>query len=141
MLPRAVIDTNVILAALRSIKGASFRLLSLIDSGKFRFSLSVPLVIEYEAAAKRLIERGSLSAADIEAIIDYLCAVGEHHKIYFLWRPMLKDPKDDMVLELAVASKAEAIVTFNRTDFKGSETFGVRIITPQLLLKEIGEDI
>jgi putative PIN family toxin of toxin-antitoxin system len=141
MITRIVIDTNVIVSALRSNKGASFQLLSLIDSGKFKFGLSVPIVIEYEAAAKRLITHGGLSATDIEAIIDYVCAAGEHYKIYFLWRPILKDPKDDMVLELAVASKADAIVTFNRNDFKGSETFGIRIITPQQLLMEIGENI
>ena len=141
MATRIVIDTNVVVSALRSNKGASFRLLSLIDSGKFKFGLSVPIVIEYEAAAKRLITHGGLSAADIEAIVDYICAAGEHYKIYFLWRPILKDPKDDMVLELAVASKADAIVTFNRSDFKGSETFGIRIITPQQLLKEVGENI
>jgi putative PIN family toxin of toxin-antitoxin system len=141
MATQIVIDTNVIVSALRSNKGASFRLLSLIDSGKFKFGLSVPIVIEYEAAAKRLITHGGLSSANIEAIIDYICAVGERYKIYFLWRPILKDPKDDMVLELAVASKADAIVTFNRSDFRGSETFGIRIITPQQLLKEIGENI
>ncbi len=70
MTTRIVIDTNVIVSALRSNKGASFQLLSLIDSGKFRFGLSVPIVIEYEAAAKRLVTHGGLSAADIEAIID-----------------------------------------------------------------------
>jgi putative PIN family toxin of toxin-antitoxin system len=138
---RVVIDTNVLLSALRSSRGASFRVLSLIDSGRFRTSLSVPLVIEHEAAAKRLISRGGLSSADVDAIIDYLCKVGEHHKIYFLWRPTLKDPKDDMVLELAVASHADAIVTFNRTDFKGARSFGIRVITPQQLLREIGEPI
>jgi len=93
------------------------------------------LVIEYEAAAKRLITAGGLSATDIEAIIDYICAIGEHYKIYFLWRPILKDSKDDMVLELAVASKADAIVTFNTTDFRGAENFGIRILTPQQLLR------
>jgi predicted nucleic acid-binding protein len=101
----------------------------------------VPIVIEYEAAAKRLVSRGGLSSTDVEAIIDYLCKVGEHHKIYFLWRPLLRDSKDDMVVELAVASSADAIITFNRKHFKGSESFGIRIITPQELLREIGEPI
>jgi putative PIN family toxin of toxin-antitoxin system len=141
MATRIVIDTNVLVSALRSNKGASFQVLTLIDSGKFKFGLSVPLVIEYEAATKRLVSPGALSAADIEDIIDYICAVGEHHKIYFLWRPILKHSKDDMVLEIAVASRAQAIVTFNTTDFKGSETFGIRVMTPQQLLTEIGENI
>jgi putative PIN family toxin of toxin-antitoxin system len=136
-----VMDTNVLVSGLRSSKGASFRLLSLVGDGRFRLCLSVPIVIEYEAAAKRLVSRGGLSSTDVEAIIDYLCKVGEHHKIYFLWRPLLRDSKDDMVVELAVASSADAIITFNRKHFKGSESFGIRIITPQELLREIGEPI
>jgi putative PIN family toxin of toxin-antitoxin system len=139
MVPRVVLDTNVLVAALRSRNGASFRVLSLIDSGKFTFVLSVPLVVEYEAAAKRLVGHGGLSSTEIDEVVDYLCAVGEHHKIHFLWRPILRDPKDDMVLELAVASNARAIVTFNAADFRGAEGFGIRIIGPQELLREIGE--
>lgn len=139
MAVRAVLDTNVLVSALRSRRGASYRVLTLVDSGKFRLRLSVPLVIEYEASAKRLIGKGGLSSGDVDVIIDYLCKVGEHCKVYFLWRPTLKDPKDDMVLELAVASSAEAIVTFNRADFRGSEAFGVRVLSPQQLLRAIGE--
>ena len=136
---RVVMDTNVLVSALRSNKGASFRLLSLVRDARFHLCLSVPIVIEYEAAAKRQITRGGLTTADVDAIIDYLCKFGEHFKIYFLWRPTLKDPNDDMVLELAVTSSAEVIVTFNGRDFRGAEAFGVRVITPQQFLREIGE--
>lgn len=114
-------------------------MLSLIDSGKFSLCISVPLVLEYEAATKRQSRATGLSSADIDAIIDYICLVAEKHKIYYLWRPLLKDPKDDMVLELAVASNAGAIVTYNKADFKGSEHFGIKAIAPRELLTQIGE--
>jgi putative PIN family toxin of toxin-antitoxin system len=136
---RLVIDTNVLIAALRSRRGASFRLLSLIGSGSYEPCVSVPLVLEYEAVAKDQRETFGLSIADIHSIIDYICRVASHHQIHYLWRPVLKDPKDDMVLELAVSASADAIVTFNINDFKGSEKFSVRAIRPHELLREIGE--
>ena len=76
---------------------------------------------------------------DIDGIIDSLCKVGERCQIHFLWRPALKDPIDDIMLELAVTSAAEAIITFTTRDFKGSEAFSIRVITPQQMLREIGE--
>ena len=138
MSDRIVLDTNVLVAALRSREGASFRVLSLADSGKFTLCLSVPMVLEYEAASKKQTKATGLAAADVDAIIDYLCLVGEHYKVYYLWRPFLRDTKDDMVLELAVASNAESIVTYNRGDFKGANQFGVKVITPKALLQQIG---
>lgn len=134
---RVVLDTNVIVSALRSDQGASFRLLSLVGQGKFEFSLSVPLVFEYEDACNR--QCGGLQPQDIGDIIDYLCQMGDRRQIYFLWRPCLKDPKDDLVLELAVESGSDFIVTYNRKDFAGSEKFGVRILTPKEFLILIGE--
>ena len=95
--PKVVFDTNVLIAALRSRRGASFALLELVGTGVFDLVLSVPLVLEYEDAALR----GGLAlpAKDIAAVIDYLCAVAIHQPIYFLWRPFVPDPKDDMVAE------------------------------------------
>jgi putative PIN family toxin of toxin-antitoxin system len=135
---RIVVDTNVLVSALRSREGASFKVLSLVDSGKFTLCLSVPLVLEYEAASKRHTKATGPTAADVDAIIDYLCLVGEHHKVYYLWRPFLKDPKDDIVLELAVTSNAESIVTYNRGDSKGANQFGIKVITPKTLLQQVG---
>jgi putative PIN family toxin of toxin-antitoxin system len=139
MLPRIVLDTNVLVSALRSRIGASFRLLSLIDSGRFSLCVSVPLVLEYEAATKRHAKTIGLTYTDIDNILDYLCLVAEHHRVYYLWRPTLRDPNDDMVLELAVSCRAEAIVTYNRDDFKGAEQFGIRILSPKDFLNQIGE--
>jgi len=134
-----VIDTNVLVAALQSKRGASYKLLMLIDSGKFSTHISVPLVLEYEDAAKRLLEDIPLTEQDIDDILDYLCAVAQHQQIFYLWRPFLKDPKDDMVLELAVTANCDFIVTYNEKDFRGAERFGLRVVTPKEFLEEIGE--
>jgi putative PIN family toxin of toxin-antitoxin system len=132
-------DTNVLVAALRSRNGASFRFLSLIDSGKYELAVSVPLVLEYEAVAKRHTRATGLSTTDVDTFIDYICSIAKHHKIYYLWRPFLRDPKDDMVLELAVGSNSNPIVTHNTADFKGIEKYGLRVVKPHDFLREIGE--
>jgi len=134
-----VIDTCVFISALRSKNGASFKLLSLIDSSKFKYNLSVPLVLEYEAVAKRMSRAIGLTHQDIDDVIDYMCAIGKHRKVHFLWRPNLKDPSDDFVLELAVESESKYIVTHNIRDFSGAKKFNVNVITPQELLRIIGE--
>jgi putative PIN family toxin of toxin-antitoxin system len=137
--PEVVLDTNVLVSTLRSQRGASFRLLQLVDSGKFFVNLSVPLVLEYEEVCKRLIGIVPLSETDIDAVVNYLCRVGRHQPVHFLWRPFLPDPEDDMLLELAVAANHAAIVTFNRADFRGADQFGIEITTPRDLLRQIGE--
>ena len=119
-----VLDTNVLLTALRSREGAGFRLLSQVDQRRFRSVLSVPLVPEYEEVAKRQARSLGLSHADIDDIIDYLCNIGEHRRIFFLWRPLLRDPHDDLVLELAVEAEVDAIVTYNVRDFGPACTWG-----------------
>ncbi len=136
--PRIVVDSNVMVAAVRSRRGASFRLLSLIDSGRFRIAISVALVLEYEDAIKRMLNDLALSEAAVDAILDYVCSVAERRRIHYLWRPCLPDPKDDMVLELAVSAGCEAIVTFNRRDFAPAAKFGIRVLTPREFLDEIG---
>jgi putative PIN family toxin of toxin-antitoxin system len=136
---RIVIDTNVVVAALRSKRGASYQVLMLLGSEKFSIHLSVPLVLEYEDVARRMLGEIDLTEQDIDDIVDYICAVGEAHYLFFLWRPYLKDAKDDMVLELAITAGCDFIVTYNQRDFQGTEEFGVEVITPQQLLEEIGE--
>ncbi len=139
MKPRIVLDTNVLISALRSRNGASFILLRLIGRERFDLCISVPLVLEYESAAKRLSRSIGLRYSDIDDILDYLCRVSEHREIFFLWRPFLKDPMDDMVLELAVESEVDFVVTHNLRDFKGIEQFGISAITPQEFLRKLGE--
>ncbi|HEX3034655.1 MAG TPA: putative toxin-antitoxin system toxin component, PIN family [Thermodesulfobacteriota bacterium] len=132
-------DTNVLVSALRSKRGASYKLLSMIDSGRFQITISVPLLFEYEDVLKRKSLNIALTHNDIDDILDYLCAVADKREIYYLWRPFLKDPKDDMVLELSVESGSDYIVTYNIDDFKGIERFNVRAIKPKDFLKLIGE--
>ena len=135
--PRVVIDTSVLVSAIRSNRGASFRVLEAIDEGAFEISLSVPLVLEYEYAMVKAGKEVKVSKRTVTDIVDYLCLVGRHVDIFYLWRPFLKDPGDDMVLELAVADGCDAIVTHNVRDFAGIERFGLELWTPHVFLKQI----
>ena len=136
--PELVIDTNVIVAGLRSRRGASFLLLSMVGSGRFGINLSVPLILEYEEVLLRSESNIALPRSAIEDVLDYHCSVARHHQIFFLWRPYLKDPKDDMVLELAVKAECQFIVTYNLRDFTGCEHFQVRALPPLEFLRHIG---
>lgn len=132
--PRVVLDTTVLVAALRSRSGSAFRLLSLLGTGRFETAVSVPLVFEYEDVLSReVIGIAASAAADV---IDYLCQVSHRQEVHFLWRPFLKGPKDDLVLELAVASQSTEIVTYNIRDFEGTARLGVRVLRPAELLTE-----
>jgi putative PIN family toxin of toxin-antitoxin system len=137
--PKIVLDTNVLVAGLRSRRGASFRLLSLLGSGRFEIAISVALVLEYEDVLMRDVAALGLEETDIADVLDYVCAVGHRERIYYLWRPFLRDPKDDHLLELGVAANCEGIVTFNVRDFAGVDQFGLWIMTPREFLARIGE--
>ncbi|HXX36086.1 MAG TPA: putative toxin-antitoxin system toxin component, PIN family [Thermodesulfobacteriota bacterium] len=134
---RIVLDTNVLYAGLYSSKGASFKVLRAIEEGKLQIVISTTLLFEYEDILRRNQAILGLSNQEIEKILDYLCLRSEHQKIYFLWRPYLSDPKDDHLLELAIASETKLIVTHNTKDFKGVEGFGIRSITPKKLMEEL----
>lgn len=136
---KIIIDTNVIVSALKSRKGYSFKLLSIIDDERFHVSVSVPLILEYEDAIIREKTKIELGKEDIDAIIDYICYAGKKREIYYLWRPYLKDPKDDMILELAVESESDTIITFNKNDFNGVDKFGIKVLTPKEFLRKIGD--
>jgi putative PIN family toxin of toxin-antitoxin system len=134
-----VIDTNVFISALRSSRGASHKLLLLFGSDKFEINISVPLILEYEDVAKRQRDHIVLTENEIDDIIDYICTLSNHRNVYYLWRPFLKDSKDDMVLELAVASSCDFIVTYNKRDFQGAEQFRLQVLNPKEFLQLIGE--
>lgn len=137
MKPKIVIDTNVIIAALKSQRGAANLLLSLFGTKKFTHSVSVALVLEYEEVIKRLLP--DIGERKINHLLDYICAASENTRIYYLWRPILRDPEDDMILELAVAAQSDFIVTYNQRDFKETKRFGIKIVTPRELLTLMGE--
>jgi len=136
---QVVIDTNVFVSALRSRRGASFRLLTLLGDERFQTNVSVPLVLEYEAAASRTAPAIGLSGQDVGNILDYVCRVANRRKVFFLWRPFLRDPKDDHVLELAVEAGCGFIITHNVRHFVRVEQFGLRVVTPKEFLEILGE--
>jgi predicted nucleic acid-binding protein len=138
MVPQIVIDTNVLVTGLRSSRGYAFRLLRLVGTGRFDINLSVPLVLEYEEVLHRLMPAMGIPAHSIDDVLDYHCQVARLHRIFFLWRPYLRDPQDDMVLELAVRAGCESIVTFNKRHFHGCERFGVQAVTPGEFLRTLG---
>lgn len=132
-----VLDTNVLIAALRSNLGASHALLDTLERRSWRPVISPALLLEYEAVLKREGAQSSLSAQDIDDFLDYLCSRSSQVQIFFRWRPALPDPDDDRILELAVRARA-TLVTFNTKDFVGAEQFGIRVVGPKELLSMIG---
>lgn len=131
---RGVLDTSVLVAAARSRLGASFQIVRMLEpDGPFQIALSVPLALEYEMALKR---QTDLSEEDADVIVDYLCQVADLRRIHFLWRPFLRDPADEMVLEVAVEAEADVIVTHNIRDFRDvEEQFDIRVIRPGAFLE------
>lgn len=131
---RVVLDSNVLVAALRSRQGASFRLLELLRDEQFEIAVSVPLVLEYEAVLVRHALELSLSREVAVGVVDFLCGVAHRQEIHFLWRPALTDPQDEVILELAVAASCDAIVTHNVRDFVGAKAFTPQVLMPAAFL-------
>jgi predicted nucleic acid-binding protein len=125
-------------AAFRSSLGASRRLLVGALRGQFTLVLSVPLVIEYEAVLTRPepLAAAELSDTDVAAVLDAVISIAEPVRLAFLWRPQLRDPDDDMVLEAAINGQADRLVTFNRRQFGAAGArFGIVVCPPADALK------
>lgn len=133
-----VIDTNVLVAAFRSSLGSSYRLLQMIERRQWRPVISPALALEYEAVLRRSIDGLGMTFDDVDDFIEYLCSRARLVQIYFRWRPTLPDPDDDRILEVAVRT-GSPIVTFNVRDFRGSESLGIRTISPGELLAILGD--
>jgi predicted nucleic acid-binding protein len=130
---RLVLDTSVLVAAIRSDAGASRRLLVGAFERRYTLLMTTSLLIEYEAVMTRAahLTASGLNEVDVGALLDALAGIGEPVRLSFLWRPQLSDPDDDMVLEAAVNGSADAIATFNIRDFEGpSAQFGIMILKP-----------
>ena len=135
-----VLDTDVVVAALRSDRGASRQLLLAALDRRFELLLSVPLMLEYEAVLSRPqhLAASGLSGAEVGRVFDDLAAVARPVRLAFRWRPRLPDPDDDMVLETAINGRASAIVTFNQRDFADAgKEFNCAVILPAAALKQI----
>ena len=132
---RVVLDTSVLVAASKSRLGASFHLLSLLPHQDFEFAISVALYTEWQAVLTRPEHIPPNSTAEnVLAFLRYLASVAHLQDVHFLWRPFLRDPDDDMVLECAVASGSQFIVTHNVKDFKRAPELKVQAVTPSELL-------
>ncbi len=135
-----VLDTDVVVASVLSELGASRQLLLRVVDGLLPGAVSVPLMLEYESVLKRskILKASGLEADDVDVILDQLAASMEHVEMFFLWRPMLRDAGDDMVLETAVNGGADAIVTFNVADFGDAPgRFGIELTRPGELLRRL----
>lgn len=137
---KLVLDTDVIVAAMRSPIGASAALLGEALKKRLILLASVPLFIEYEA---KCTESEHLAAAGLtqlqsQMFLDGIAAIVQPVKTHYLWRPMLHDPNDEMVLEIAVNGGADAIVTFNLKDYGAVPgTFNIEVIKPSTAIRRL----
>lgn len=138
---RVVLDTNVLVAASRSSRGASFALLRLLRERRFIALASVPLLLEYEAVLKRPehLAVGGRTESMTDAFLDALCLRCEPVELYFLWRPRARDPADDIVLETALNGRADRLVTLNTGDFAAATQFQLVVVQPAELLHQLQE--
>ncbi len=135
-----MLDTDVVVAAMRSPAGASAAILRSIRRGEATLLLSVPLAMEYEAICQQGEHRFSagLSQAQLDIFVTAVIAMAEPVRTHFLWRPQLRDPGDEMVLEAAVNGRADALVTFNRRDYgEAPNRFGVELLLPRIAIGRI----
>ncbi len=135
-----VLDTDVVVAAMRSSTGASAELLRLVRHGKVNMALTVPLVLEYETILTREehLTAAGLDFDDALAIVDVLVDKAEWTRIDYRWRPQTRDPADEMVLEAAINATADAIVTFNQRDFgRAPGKFGIGCWLPREALEKV----
>ena len=133
------LDTNIIYQALKSANGASFFILQQVRERKIQIALSIPLFEEYEDVLKRKksLEDFGLDVEDIDKFLRFIAYVGKPYKTYFLFRPNLKDEKDNMVVEVAVTSQCDYLVTSNTKDFRNAELIfdQLKIVTPSEFAK------
>jgi putative PIN family toxin of toxin-antitoxin system len=137
---RLVLDTDVLVAALRSDRGASRQLLLAALDGRIEILVSVPLVLEYEAVLTRpqLLKDVEITTGEVRAILDAILAMAIPVEMWFLWRPQLKDPSDEMVLETAVNGNADYLATFNlRHLLEPAALFGIRAAVPGQIWRQI----
>lgn len=139
---RVVLDTNVLVSASRSRLGASFALLQALRDGRYLALVSVPLMLEYEAVLQRpeQLAVSGRSVAQTNAFLNALCLRVEPVHLHYLWRPQLRDPADEMVLETALNGRADALVTLNIGDFAVAAHFRLPVMTPGAFLRQLNEE-
>ena len=141
---KVVLDTDVLVAAIRSPRGASAALVRALQAGKLQVAASVALFVEYEATCTRAehVLAAGLAQQDVQDFLDQLAGLVEHTEIHFLWRPQVRDPADDMVLEAAVNAMVDAIVSFNIKDFgETAKRFGIEVLLPRDALVRVASSM
>jgi putative PIN family toxin of toxin-antitoxin system len=139
---RLIIDSNVLTSAFRSRSGASFALIELVRRERIRMLATPPLFLEYEDVLKRPAQLAvsGLSLGDVDIALDALAALIEPVETHLSWRPQLPDPDDEMVLEAAINSRADALVTYNTAHFRvAAARFGLRLARPADIIREVIE--
>jgi putative PIN family toxin of toxin-antitoxin system len=136
---QVVVDTNVLIAALRSERGAARLFVDRLDDPRWQINVSTALLLEYEDVLTRANMAEYISHSDVEPFIEAICSIARFREIFFLWRESDVDPDDAFILELAIHSGADFLVTFNTKHFAAAADFGVKLITPKEFLRTIGE--
>jgi putative PIN family toxin of toxin-antitoxin system len=137
---RLVLDTDVVVAAMRSPSGASAAILLAALDARIELCANVALMIEYEAVCLREehMSAAMLTEKEVRTYLDTIASLVIPVRSHFLWRPQLRDPNDEMVLEAAVNGVARAIVSFNIKDFGDKPAqFGLRLLLPREALGHI----
>jgi len=137
---RVVLDTSVLVAALRSRLGASNRLLELVATRRCVPLVSTAVFLEYEAVLLRPEQRlaTGMSPEDVAGFLAAFASASEPVEVHFRWRPLLPDPADELILEAAVNGQAAAIITHNVRDFRAAtDDLGLPVMTPAQVLKEL----
>ena len=134
---RAVMDTNVLYAGLRSQRGASFELLRLLRAGKWTLLLSNTVVTEYEEILQREASLLRITSDEIAKLLDDLCAPAECHRLSGPWQPILSDPDDEAFVHLASEAKADYLISHNRQHYGPAGQCGIQVVTPREFLGTI----
>lgn len=135
-----MLDTDVVIAAMRSPTGGSAELLRRIRLGRATMLMTVALALEYEAQGMMAEHRlaAGLSTVEVGTFVDRLISMAEPIEIYFRWRPQLRDPGDELVLEAAVNGRASTIVTFNEKHLREARTsFDIEVLRPGEVLRRL----
>ena len=135
---KLVIDTNILVAATRNHSGPSFALMQLVRQSRITMCCSPALFLEYEDVLKRpeQLSASGLLAIDVDAILSELAGFIAPVTTHYQWRPQLRDPSDEMVLEAAANAQAAAIVTYNLRDFQPAKLFGIPVLNPEQTFRQ-----
>jgi putative PIN family toxin of toxin-antitoxin system len=134
-----VLDTSVLVSGLRSTQGASYKFLTILNDSRWQVNVSVGLVLEYEAVLKRNLSQIPLTSDQIDRVLNDICSFANHRSISYQWRPISPDPDDDFIIDLAVASQSDFIITYNQKDLEPAAQFGIQVVTPKQFLQIMGE--